>query len=134
MADATKLEAVLDYIRMHPEEHNQNQWAEQTPCGTTMCFAGTAVRLAGYPLIWEIPIFKDDNRVAFYCTVPADYTGKRIGDAGNLEYDLACIHDVATHELGLDYDEAHELFWESDTFAQVEETVKDIINNNPPAA
>lgn len=136
MADATKLEAVLDHIRMNPKEHDQSTWGAQTDCGTTMCFAGTAVHLAGYPLIWEKRIFEDE-RLAFYCKVPDSYTGKRVGDRHpdlNPDYDIACIHEVATHELGLDYDEAHELFWNSDTFDEIEEAVKGIINNNQSVA
>ena len=37
----------LDFIREHPEKHNQKTWATKTPCGTTMCFAGTAIWLSG---------------------------------------------------------------------------------------
>lgn len=43
---------VLEYIKDHPEEHNQEHWvyledADADGCGTTRCMAGMAVHLAG---------------------------------------------------------------------------------------
>jgi hypothetical protein len=37
---------VRNYLKEHPEEHNQSHWYKETYCGTRMCIAGTAVFLA----------------------------------------------------------------------------------------
>lgn len=131
MANVTKLEAVLDYIRTHPKEHDQEDWAVRTPCGTTMCFAGTTVALAGYALRWDARMFEPDTtQVAASCVVPDEYAGPRV--AAHLN--VAWVHEVATHELDLDRQQAHDLFWAAKTFDDVEEMVKDIINDNQECA
>lgn len=35
-----KLTDTLEYVREHPEEHNQGSWGKRTDCGTTFCIAG----------------------------------------------------------------------------------------------
>lgn len=109
MANVEKLEAVLDYIRTHPEEHNQSTWAEKTACGTTLCFAGTAAALAGHQFVWDE--FSND---AYLCRA----------QSGKVEYVAA----VAVRELDLTDAQADALFIHSSTFDEVERTVKDIIN------
>lgn len=49
----TLLEQVRDYIALHPEEHDQQTWAQRTSCGTTRCVAGTAVFLHGDEILWH---------------------------------------------------------------------------------
>ncbi len=46
----------FEYIEAHPEEHDQGTWASHDPdCGTTRCFAGTALHLSPeYKLNWTI--------------------------------------------------------------------------------
>lgn len=44
---------VLDHIDAHPEQWFQNDWAHKNECGTSYCFAGWAVLLAGRELIWD---------------------------------------------------------------------------------
>lgn len=60
------LDAVIEYIEEHPEEWDQTYWASlrtadgtvgwrsDEPCGTTACFAGTALILSGYTLEAEL--------------------------------------------------------------------------------
>jgi hypothetical protein len=43
--------AALRYIEEHPEEWDQENWGMAAPCGSTFCFAGHVVRLAGYTLL-----------------------------------------------------------------------------------
>lgn len=43
------LSKVMDHIEAHPEEHNQDEWAVSTPCGTAFCFAGHAVNMTMQP-------------------------------------------------------------------------------------
>lgn len=43
--------AVLDIIRMNPEQHDQSSWEwkdREDECGTTRCVAGWAAHLHGY--------------------------------------------------------------------------------------
>src|SRR5487761_990431 len=50
--DAARIQADLDHITTHPEEHDQSIWARKTGCGTARCMAGTAVIRAGIKLRW----------------------------------------------------------------------------------
>jgi hypothetical protein len=110
MANVEKLEAVLDYIRTHPEEHDQIQWAEKgDTCGTTLCFAGTAAVLAGYQMVWQ-----------------ADDTAYTCSNGIETEY----VSTIAMRELGLTEAQTDSLFIRSVTFDDVERTVKDIINES----
>jgi hypothetical protein len=52
MANASLLRRTLQYIKEHPEKHNQSYWFARGDCGTTACFAGTAARLSGYKPYW----------------------------------------------------------------------------------
>lgn len=132
MANVAKLEAVLDYIRAHPEEHDQYMWAQKYEdfdlpggCGTTLCFAGTAVVLNGHQIVWN-----DDCRIAELCTVPPDFASvlydSRPGPGQGF------IDEVAQRILDLDDDQARRLFINSETFDDVERVVKDIINEQTP--
>ena len=116
MANVEKLEAVLDYIRQHPEEHDQGTWAETNACGTTLCFAGTAVVLAGYRVAW-----KEWDTEAYLCLPPGD-------EADEFER----IDEVAKRILDLDDYQAKRLLLNSETFDDVERVVKDIINEQAP--
>ena len=51
--DAVRAYAVLDFIRAHPELHDQEIWLRKTDCGTAGCFAGLACWLNG-----DTPIFE----------------------------------------------------------------------------
>lgn len=42
MSNVGALQQVVDYLRAHPDKHNQGEWV----CGTTGCIAGWAVALA----------------------------------------------------------------------------------------
>jgi len=113
MANVEKLEAVLDYIRSYPEEHNQSAWAEKGACGTTLCFAGTAVVLSGYEIVWQA-----DGHDAYMC--------QRGLETGH-------IAEVAADELQLSNAQAKDLFLGAFSFDDVERAVKDIINEQGPA-
>lgn len=58
VADVAEIEAIIGYIEAHPDEWDQNVWAERVwamreTCGTTYCVAGHAVLRAGYQIMWE---------------------------------------------------------------------------------
>lgn len=48
---------VLDHIEAHPEEWYQGRWYSELSCGTTACFAGHAVLLAGGKIVQRIRPF-----------------------------------------------------------------------------
>lgn len=39
------MERTMEYVRAHPEQHDQSYWIQLKKCGTTRCFAGWAVEL-----------------------------------------------------------------------------------------
>ena len=77
-------DSVIGAIEAHPEQHNQSMWAQQNECGTTMCFAGWAVTLAGAKL--EFFDIAPDIKRAYDCVLPdgqvrniSDYAAKLLG-------------------------------------------------------
>lgn len=50
------LRQTLDHIREHPQEWDQQTWRRTTPCGSAMCFAGTAAMLAGATWLRPVPL------------------------------------------------------------------------------
>lgn len=125
MANIQKLEAVLDFIRAHPEQHDQAMWGRRTSCGTTMCFAGTATHLAGHQLLWDTENLGLGDDTAT-CAVPLDHplSGQYGKYAGT-----ALISAVAAYELELDSETGYDLFHTRHTLESLEELVKDIANN-----
>lgn len=93
------LRKTMEHIEAHPEEHDQRYWGLQTPCGTTMCFAGHAVVLAGLTPVWN----KDDRYFLAEGEMIAaiDEEGTRWS-----------VQVGAARALGLGPDEADELFQE----------------------
>lgn len=133
MADVAKIEATMDYIKTHPEQHHQEQWAERTTCGTTYCFAGTTVMLAGYEFVWaELDPDLSHGSVeawAGLCVLPknhpcAPYWSDKDGNF------LGEVADVAAHELGLNWHQRYLLFNYAKSVEDLEEAVKNIANNN----
>lgn len=139
MANVEKLEAVLDHIRDHREQHNQAEWGTKGSCGTTFCFAGTTVVLAGYQLEWidakDLPtqtLLSDipgARAVATHCFLPKDHPCAPSQPNVRGGY-VQEIERVAAYELGLTPDERHMLFRQAVTFEDVERVVKEIVNNN----
>lgn len=132
MANIEKLEATLDHIRMNREQHDQIYWAMKTECGTTMCFAGTAVALAGYELSW-IGMESHVGADSIYLT-RASTLRRRFRATDSAEFcvapELGRIEVAVAAEVILELTERQSLalFHEAKTFDDVENTVKDIIN------
>lgn len=121
MANIEKLEATLDHIKMNRDQHDQRAWAMKTECGTAMCFAGWTVALEGYKFAWKGTPAQD-----FYGNAISDDSATRCmkpGVAFSERVELA-----AADILELNVTQARELFYRSQTFDEVERTVKDIIN------
>lgn len=83
------LRAVRKQITEHPETHNQGTWSRRTECGTTRCIAGWAVALSA---------------VEWYSTAAG---GMHLASGRTVE-------ETAERLLGLDWDEASDLFYEWD--------------------
>ena len=49
---------VYDYIKTHPEEFDMDQWVN--PCGTTACYAGHALLMAGFTHTHIDDMFESD--------------------------------------------------------------------------
>lgn len=62
--------AVLDHIDAHPEQHDQSRWFQKTTCGTTGCFAGWAVVLAGHHVEFDPEPYRDG--IQRYDTIDGD--------------------------------------------------------------
>lgn len=108
--------AVLDEIELNPENWNQRAWAMSdgyhalalAECGTSFCFAGHVVKHV-YP----------DARFDF--TMAVQRVSETDPDGGVLYYGASVvvlqdgsrykIADLAAHLLGLDYDDADEIFY-----------------------
>jgi hypothetical protein len=117
MANIPELERVLQYIKDHPEEHDQHSWAHRGPsCGTTMCFAGTAVQLSGkYQLEWS-------------ATEGAAYA--RANNATDARGRSWFIPDAAEELLGLTARESHALFLAATNIDELELMVKNLANGD----
>lgn len=102
---------ILDYIKAHPEEHEQYSWVQdpndispsaspETGCGTTMCLAGTSVFLTEGPRgLKKIYTEIANNEVAYLMQETDDL----------IDEDDIFVQKGADN-LGLDYHEANELF------------------------
>lgn len=97
-----RLDAVLAYIKAHPDEHDQDVWRKKTECGTTMCFAGHAVAMFTPDAEWvHIPLQPNDfdkvtinGQMKTVAQVAADLLGLSDDDADTLFYGAATIGDV----------------------------------------
>jgi hypothetical protein len=130
LEEITRAYQVLDHIEAHPDLHDQDFWLHDSDsdrdrdadldgpvvvtaqdvmsgCGTTACYAGWTVLLAGKPII--------------------DYswtTAVRIGR----------VSDVAADLLGLDGREEQQLFHDAEDLADVRKAVADIFGPRPDNA
>jgi hypothetical protein len=111
-----------EYITEHPEEHNQKDWARQTTCGTTYCFAGTALVLSNYDFDFgeakpDRFDFGEANPVHRSAYVVKSPEGKLVSIGGSAE-----------QELGLTYEEANKLFLDCHTLADVGDMLYSLTN------
>lgn len=97
MANAEKIQQVLDYITSHPSEWNQDVYAKRTACGTAGCVAGLTVVLNGHELHFRRR--NDDIEQLSFSAI-------RKG----MEYGLTDISSLAQEELELTTDECYLFF------------------------
>lgn len=103
--DAPRLRKVLEHITADPKSWDQTQWAVRTPCGTTHCVAGHAVRM-----------FDDDAHFRWYrITLRNEY-------ADNVSRDDGVVQSVAGRAaelLGLTATQADLLFAGGNTLVEL---------------
>lgn len=121
MANVEALQSTLAWIEEHPEQHDQQSWAVKGSCGTTMCFAGAAVMLAGHALDWpSASTHLDDEGISYslanFCAVPPRHPD---GD----DRGLAPICHVAKRVLELNDDETALLFHDCCDIADLKNAV-----------
>lgn len=104
MINVPLMRKVLEHITEHPEEHDQQSWAEKTACGTTYCMAGHAVLMAGHEIAWSAiaGVYLEEDG-ADRVTEPIETS----------ESFTQYIPHVAAHELGIDHMQASMLFYDS---------------------
>lgn len=108
----------LDYIRAHPQEHQQRQWR----CESGMCFAGWAVQLAGGRWVTGPA---DESRNLLYAE-PAD-------DQWVVDGTITA-RVRAERLLGLDYDESDRLFHADNTVDELTTWVYWYFGDRPDGA
>jgi hypothetical protein len=111
------LKRTLAYIEAHPDEWDQSMWATTGVCGTTFCFAGTAVHLSGGRPYFD-NLYSDDATDAYF-VVPGSVP-EATGRPGEYENKYST---VARKLLGLDIDQGTELFDENNKLSDLRRIV-----------
>lgn len=94
------IKKTMQYIKDHPNEHQQRYMAQKTESGTKFCFAGTAMVLSGYEPEWTprgfLHCWKDpEGKVVNHSLLRAkDLLGLTSGQAEILFSDYATLEDV----------------------------------------
>lgn len=108
------LRKTLAVIEAHPEHWDQESYASKNECGTTACFAGWAVVLSGYKLLYRhgSPSFGHGRTLSEVVARPEDAMlgGRLMHFRGGLYRGVVSIPAVARRLLGLDCDQAYSLF------------------------
>ncbi len=110
MANVELLESTMQYIKDHPEGHDQTVWT----CETGACFAGHAVLRNGYRASTRIDMW--GNRIPV--------NGVVIDDKG----EHRPVDRTAQRLLGLSDEDADIMFSAYNTADQLELMVKDLAN------
>lgn len=94
MIDVSLLDKTLRFITDNPEEHDQEVYARNTPCGTKGCIAHWLCVFSGHKVRLSPGVFSSEWAVV--------ETGESV-----------C--DVAIREAGLTFSQAEALFWYANT-------------------
>ncbi len=116
--DARRAYQALDYIRDHPQEHNQAVFAKRTECGTVACLAGHVALLNGDDLLW--PEHFGSSLYAAGVRLP-DGTEQSIGER-------------AAQLLGVNIEDEYALFYGAENYDDLEREVTRIFGPRPDGA
>lgn len=129
MLNKELLQKTMNLINAKPETHDQANWVFETsnsPCGTTMCFAGHAAVLAGA----EIPDPKKHLVSDWYVGEGGKYLNYL--DYNNLESrkrdEATSVAFYARQALGLDYEQAEYLFGHDLSREDLEDAVEELVS------
>lgn len=119
MPNVERLEAVMQFILDHPELHNQAKYT----CGTSACFAGHATWMfadeEGWRKLW----------MDYSSSVGGEvWTKKRNAELGDEGLALRNTHILAQELLGLEDNEACDLFYACNTVDDLQRIVKEYAN------
>jgi len=124
MINAKLLQDTLVHIKEHPEQHDQRHWGVMTACGTTFCFAGTALLLAGYTPVWGDT---EDGEILLWGWIPPE--GESYEEASWLDGTVGTTAKTANTELGISAVSASQLFYMCKTVEDLEDAVANILRN-----
>jgi hypothetical protein len=107
-----ELDATIDYAVDHPEEFDMSTWGTIRTCGTTACLAGTVAIRNGYRLAesgvpYSISAGQRNNGVVQILDSAVSPDGE----------ERAAIIDVGQKLLGIDVEQAEEMFYAPDIVA-----------------
>src|SRR5919108_1047214 len=111
MIDVARLRKELEFVTDHPEHWDQESWLRAATCGTVGCLAGNAVLHAGYEPHGALRTY---GGATSYVRVPGDHPDALATGYADGRH-IASVCDVARRLLGLDYQQASQLFYESNT-------------------
>lgn len=114
MANAERLKAVREAVLNNPEEWDQSNWAQATACGTRLCFAGWACKLAGREVQFTKPGEDLGRQIEEWGVVTTGLLKPTPEElAANLE-GCTFISSFAAEWLGLDAFQESDLFYSMD--------------------
>lgn len=108
------LQQTMQYIKDHPERHNQGQWV----CGTSACFAGWTLLLSG---MMEEEVEELRGRGLGLGVHPR---------TGEIDWRYNGVAQKARQRLGLTMSESEKVFSEGNSSAMLELMVKDLCNGD----
>ena len=125
------LDHVLDFLRAHPERHDQTVWGRATTCGTTACVAGWADLAAGdeprWTDRWGAPLDPTDPDSCDPTQLAPDddqadaILFELVTATEDAQDDARGVLGRAKELLGLEDHEANHLFSDHRTFGEIEE-------------
>jgi len=124
------LKDTMDWIKAHPEQHQQSLWGNysEEACSTTMCFAGHAAVLSGGTFDKKIFLREEEWNVDENTGrhVVSEYYEDDDEDHWDDELKPGIIHvaEFAAEKLGLNEEEKSYLFAGHRTLEQLEEFVE----------
>jgi hypothetical protein len=117
---------VLDYIKRYPDTWYRGDWSLTTDCGTSHCFAGWAVKLAG------VPMDEDDEVLRAQLPDPSQIERHIDDDPASPGYVHVSV--AARHLLGLTPEQADELFSGVNTVKDLERYVAELCGETESSA
>lgn len=114
MPNAERLKAVRQAVISHPEEWDQANWAQATACGTTLCFAGWACKLAGREIQFTQPGEDLGRQIEEWGVVTSGILKPTPEEKAANPGGYTFISSFAADWLGLDDEQQCDLFFSMD--------------------